>query len=243
MTPAPLHVVGGERLMLDPGGVLAWPARRLLAVADLHLEKGSHFAATGRGLLPPYDTRETLDRLRHALKRWRPSRLVALGDSFHDATGSSRLPAAEAALLRHMLEGIEVVWVLGNHDPVPPAGLPGTAAEDWAEGAVIFRHQARPGPVPGVEISGHFHPKATMPTRAGGITRPCFVADARRVMLPAFGAYTGGLDAADPAIASLFPRGARAFLLGRERLFSTALARGGGPRRTAPPASIGSGGD
>jgi uncharacterized protein len=243
MTPAPLHVAGGERLMLDPAGVLAWPARRLLAVADLHLEKGSHFAAAGRGFLPPYDTRETLDRLRHALRRWRPARLVALGDSFHDPAGAGRLPAVEATMMHRMLEGIEVVWVLGNHDPSPPVGLPGTATEEWVDGAMVFRHQARPGPVLGVEISGHFHPKATMATRAGGITRPCFVADSRRVMLPAFGAYTGGLDAADPAIASLFPRGARAFLLGRERLFGTALARGGAPRRTPPPPHIGSSGD
>lgn len=234
MTPAPIHLAG-ERLMLDPTGVLAWPARRLLAVADLHLEKGSHFAATGRGLLPPYDTRETLDRLRHALTRWRPARLVLLGDSFHDAAGAARLPTGDAALLRRMLAGIEAVWVLGNHDPTAPAGLPGTATEEWVEGAMVFRHQARPGPVPGVEISGHFHPKATMATRAGGITRPCFVADARRVMLPAFGAYTGGLDAAEPAIASLFPRGARAFLLGRDRLFSmpTAARRPAAARQAA----------
>lgn len=218
MSAAPIHLAG-ERLMLDPAGLIAWPARRLLAVADLHLEKGSHFAAAGR-FLPPYDTRETLARLGTALRRWRPERLVLLGDSFHDANGAARLPAAEAALLRRTLEGMEVVWVLGNHDPVPPEGLPGSAVEEWQDGPLVFRHQARPGAVQGAEISGHFHPKATMPTRCGGITRPCFVADAKRVMLPAFGAYTGGLDAADPAIAGLFPRGARLFLLGRDRLFS-----------------------
>jgi DNA ligase-associated metallophosphoesterase len=230
MTPAPIHIAG-ERLMLDPAGALIWPARKLLVVADLHLEKGSAFAAAGR-LLPPYDSRETLQRLQLVLRRWRPARVLALGDSFHDAGGAARLPTAEAAMLRHMLAGVEMLWVLGNHDPVAPAGLPGVAMAELADGPLVFRHEARPGPLKPGEISGHFHPKATMPTRCGGITRPCFVADAWRVMLPAFGAYTGGLDAADPAVAGLFPRGARLFLLGRERLFSMA-AGPGRPRRVA----------
>ncbi|MDN3565011.1 ligase-associated DNA damage response endonuclease PdeM [Paeniroseomonas aquatica] len=223
MTAAPIHVAG-ERLMLDPAGVLHWPARRTLVVADLHLEKGSSFAAAGR-FLPPYDTRETLERLALLLRRWRPVRIIALGDSFHDRGGAARLPLAEAEALRRMLAGLEMVWVLGNHDPDPPEGLPGLAAEEFTDGRLVFRHQALPpasrfATQPGAEISGHFHPKATMATRAGGITRPCFLADGRRVMLPAFGAFTGGLDVRDPAIADLFPRGARAFLLGRERLFS-----------------------
>lgn len=222
MTAAPIHLAG-ERLMLDPAGILFWPAGRLLAVGDLHLEKGSHFAAAGR-FLPPYDTRETLLRLQAALRRWRPARLVLLGDSFHDARGAGRLAPGDAALLRHLLEGIEPVWVLGNHDPLPPDALPGQPVAEWQEGPLTFRHQASTAPGQGAEISGHFHPKATMPTRAGGITRPCFVADARRVILPAFGAYAGGLDAGDPAIATLFPRGARLFLLGRERLFSMPAA-------------------
>jgi DNA ligase-associated metallophosphoesterase len=226
MIPAPLHI-GTERLMLDPAGLLAWPARRLLVVADLHLEKGSAFAARGAGLPPPYDTRETLARLHLVLRRWRPARLVALGDSFHDRDGSARLAADDRAQLRRMLEGIAVTWVLGNHDPVAPVGLPGEAVEECREGPVTFRHEARPGPVTGAEVSGHFHPKATMPTRCGGVTRPCFVSDGRRVILPAFGAYTGGLDATDPAIAGLLPRGGRAFLLGRDRLYALPLA----PRR------------
>jgi uncharacterized protein len=230
VTAAPIHLAG-ERLMLDPAGILFWPAGHLLAVGDLHLEKGSHFAAAGR-FLPPYDTRETLLRLQSALRRWRPARLVLLGDSFHDARGAERLAAGDAALLRHLLGGIEPVWVLGNHDPLPPDALPGQSVAEWQEGPLTFRHQASAAPGHGAEISGHFHPKATMPTRAGGITRPCFVADARRVILPAFGAYAGGLDAGDPAIATLFPRGARLFLLGRERLFSMPAA----PARRRLPA-------
>ena len=232
MTPAPLHV-GTERLMLDPAGVLAWPAKRLVVVADLHFEKGSSFAARGAGLLPPYDTRETLARLALVLRRWRPQRLIALGDSFHDRHGAGRLGAEDAAQLRRLLDGIEMLWVLGNHDPVAPEGLPGTAAEEWREGAIVFRHQAQPGAVAGAEVSGHFHPKATMPTRCGGVTRPCFVTDGRRVILPAFGAYAGGLDAEDPAIAMLLPRGGRAFLLGRDRCFALPLAGRAGAMRAA----------
>lgn len=225
MTPAPIHLAG-ERLMLDPAGVLFWPPTRTLVVADLHLEKGSAFAARGRAL-PPYDTRETLDRLALALRRWRPARLIALGDSFHDRDGAARLCAHDAALLGRLLDGLDTVWVLGNHDPTPPAGLPGVAVDALADGPLTFRHEARPGAT--AELSGHFHPKATMPTRCGGVTRPCFVADGRRIILPAFGAYTGGLDAGDPAVARLFPRGARLFLLGRDRLFSM----GAGPRLRA----------
>lgn len=223
---APIHIAG-ERLMLDPRGCVAWPAQRLLALADLHLEKGSAFAARGR-MLPPYDTAETLDRLSRVLRHWGPERVVLLGDSFHDAAGSARLAPADSALLRRLLAGIEVVWVLGNHDPAPPRDLPGEAVAEWALGPFTFRHIGTPGAT--AELSGHFHPKATMPTRAGGVTRPCFLSDGRRVLLPAFGAYTGGLDIGDPAIARLFPRGGRAFLVGAERCYSFPT----GPLRRLP---------
>jgi DNA ligase-associated metallophosphoesterase len=165
-----------------------------------------------------------LQHLGNALRRYRPERLVALGDSFHDAAGHTRLAAADAATLRHLLNGVEVSWVLGNHDPVAPAGLPGTALEELVEGPLRFRHEAVPGRIQPGEISGHFHPKGSMPTRCGPVTRPCFMADGWRVILPAFGAYTGGLAATDPVLANLFPRGVRLFLLGNERLFSLPLA-------------------
>jgi hypothetical protein len=237
VTPAPLHFAG-ERFMLDPAGVLAWPERRVLIVADLHLEKGSAFAARGAGLLPPYDTRETLARLDLALRRWRPARLIALGDSFHDRSGSARLVREDAAMLRRLLGGIDMVWVLGNHDPEPPTGLPGTALREWQDGAVLCRHEAGALTSGLLEISGHYHPRATMPTRCGGVTRRCFLSDGRRLILPAFGAYTGGLDAEDPSLVALLPRSAKAFLLGRDRLYAMPLraarsarpqARGRGP--------------
>ena len=227
MTLAPLHLAG-ERLMLDPDGALVWPARRLLAVADLHFEKGS--AAASRGaLLPPWDTRATLDRLAALLRRHAPRTLVALGDSFHDPGGPARLLSADAARLAAMAQAVRFVWVAGNHDPCPPAGLPGTWAAEWRDGALVFRHQAEAGA--SGEISGHFHPKAQVAVRGAVVSRPCFVADGRRLLLPALGAYAGGLDVRDPAIARLFPRGGRVFLLGRERLFSFAYGTARGAAR------------
>ena len=217
MTPAPIHLAG-ERLMLDPDGALAWPAQRLLAVADLHFEKGS--AAAERGsLLPPWDTRATLDRLAGLLRRWQPETLVFLGDSFHDSNGAGRLHPQDAERLHRMATAHRFVWVLGNHDPAPPEGFAGTSVADLSLGKLRFVHQSRPGPAMG-EISGHFHPKSLVQTRAAAVSRACFVFDSRRLMLPALGAYTGGLDVRDPAIAGLFPRGGRGFLLGKERLFS-----------------------
>jgi len=229
MTAAPLHFMG-ERLLLDPLGAVVWPAAGLLAVADLHLEKGSACAARGQ-LVPPWDTRVTLDRLGMLMRRWRPGVVVALGDSFHDARGSLRMAAGDAARLRGFTEAARFVWVLGNHDPAPPDGLGGQAADTWAAGPLVFRHQARAGAAG--ELCGHHHPKASVATRAGTVTRPCFVADAKRLMLPALGAYTGGLDVAHQAIAGLFPRGGRAFLLGQDRLFSFTLAQAGGGRAVA----------
>jgi len=219
MTAAPIHLAG-ERLMLDPAGALHWPATSTLVVSDLHLEKGSSYARHGQ-FLPPWDTHATLDRLTLLLRRYQPRAVVALGDSFHDTEGSSRLPSGELARLRSMTEAHRFIWVQGNHDPTPPTGVGGEWVEALTTITLTFRHQATPGAQ--AEISGHHHPKATIPARGTLLSRPCFVADSRRLMLPAFGAYTGGLDVRDPAISRLFPRGGRAFLLGRDRLFSFAL--------------------
>ncbi len=219
VTAAPIHLAG-ERLMLDPAGALHWPATGLLAVSDLHLEKGSSYARHGQ-LLPPWDTRATLDRLALLLRRYQPRVVIALGDSFHDTDGASRLPSGERSRLRAMTEAHRFIWVQGNHDPSPPQGVGGESVEGFTTTTLVFRHQATPGAQG--EISGHHHPKAAVPARGGSVSRPCFVFDRHRLMMPAFGAYTGGLDVRDPAIARLFPRGGRVFLLGRERLFSFAL--------------------
>ncbi|HET7881814.1 MAG TPA: phosphoesterase, partial [Acetobacteraceae bacterium] len=134
---------------------------------------------------------------------------------------SARLPAGELTRLRAMTEAHRFVWVQGNHDPSPPRGVGGEWVEAFATSTLVFRHQARASAQH--EISGHHHPKAAVPARGGSVSRPCFIADAHRLILPAFGAYTGGVDVRDPAIARLFPRGGRVFLLGRERLFSFAI--------------------
>ncbi len=220
MTAAPF-TFAGQRLMLDPAGALWWPEQHLLAIADLHLEKGTACAEQGQ-LLPPWDTRATLDRLALLLRRYAPRRVIALGDSFHDEHGAGRLLPAEAARLSAMAAAHGFLWLRGNHDPAPPAALPGEAADWWEAGGIVFRHEPS-GATP--EICGHLHPKASIATRAGTVTRACFVASPQRLLLPAFGAFTGGLDVRHPAIAALFPRGGRAFLLGRERLFSFTIGR------------------
>jgi uncharacterized protein len=227
MTAIPCRL-GGHELLLDPDGAVIWPAAGLLAVADLHLEKGSAAALNG-SLVPPWDTAATLDRLARLVAKWQPAIVVALGDSFHDSAGFGRMDRREAARLQAMALQARFVWVLGNHDPEPAPGLAGTVTPCWSLGGLEFCHQARPGHGP--ELVGHHHPKASIATRAGTVTRPCFVADGNRLMLPALGAFTGGLDVASPTIARLFPRGGHAYLLGRGRLFCFSLSHAG----VAPP--------
>ena len=218
---APFHFAGAA-LQLDPAGVVVWPAERMLIVADLHLEKGSAAARRGQ-LVPPWDSRLTLERLGLLLHRYAPRTVVALGDSFHDDGGPARLGTEDAATLRRMTAAAQFIWVRGNHDPAPPAGVGGESVAEWSAGALLFRHQAAAGA--SGELSGHFHPKARVATRAGQVVRPCFITDGRKLMLPSFGAYTGGLDVRAPAIAAHFTRGARIFLLGEARLFSFSLVQ------------------
>jgi DNA ligase-associated metallophosphoesterase len=219
--------VNGAMLRADPTGALFWPEQSLLIVADLHLEKGSHFARKGQ-LLPPYDTRDTIDRLARVLQRFAPRRVVCLGDSFHDGDAASRLAPAEVERLRRLTAAYDWIWLAGNHDPAPPEGLGGRVVAELAEGPLVLRHQPGESNPPSSrlgEICGHFHPKATVPTRGRAITGRCFVTDGTRLILPAFGAYTGGLDVLAPAISGLFGRANfRVLLINGERvhLFSRA---------------------
>jgi DNA ligase-associated metallophosphoesterase len=215
-------VFRGESCVLDPAGVLFWPRLSLLAVADLHLEKGTACARQGQ-LVPPWDSRVTLERLGALVRQYRPATLVALGDSFHDDHAPGRLEAAELAALASLALACRMIWVCGNHDPAPPHGVQGDCMATFSCEGLVFRHQAAPRAEG--EISGHFHPKARVATRAGQIVRPCFINDTNRVILPAFGAYTGGLDINSPAISGLFPAGGTAFLLGRDKLFRFHLPR------------------
>ncbi|MDD2876543.1 MAG: ligase-associated DNA damage response endonuclease PdeM [Acidiphilium sp.] len=215
MHAAPIHRAA-ERFMLDPAGVVFWPRRRTLIVADLHLEKASSQAGRGQ-LLPPYDSRTTLDRLALLVRHYAAERVIALGDSFHDRHGAARLAPEDAARVARMEMGQTFIWIMGNHDPSD------AALSELREGEVIFRHQAGEVAAGGIEFSGHFHPKARIATRAAAIARPCFVVDQHRVLLPSFGAYTGGLDVASPPLRALFPRGGQVFLLGRDRLYAFPL--------------------
>jgi len=221
MTAAPIHF-RDERLMLDPAGAAFWPAKRVLIVADLHFEKASSLAARG-ALLPPFDTKATLERLNRLVRLYRPAKVVALGDSFHDRDGQNRLSKDDRAKIEAMAREANFIWVAGNHDSTP-TNMPGLCVPIYREGPFTFRHEAAThlGPRE-LELSGHYHPKASIDARAKRVSRPCFVTDANRLMLPAFGAYAGGLDVRDPAIARLFPRGLRVFLLGQDQLFSFAL--------------------
>lgn len=211
--------LAGERIVLDPAGALFWPAEQLLAVADLHLEKGSSAARHG-SLLPPWDTRATLDRLAALIRRHAPRCVVALGDSFHDPHASARLHPQDVEQLRALTAQVDrFVWVQGNHDPRPPQALGGEWRPALQAGPLLFRHEAIRGVALHGEVSGHYHPKAQVPVRGALVTRPCFVCDGRRLILPALGAYTGGLNVRSPAIRRYFPAGGQVFLLGRDRLF------------------------
>ncbi|MEX1108428.1 MAG: ligase-associated DNA damage response endonuclease PdeM [Dongiaceae bacterium] len=218
--------INGAELEPDPSGALWWPERATLIVADLHFEKGSSYAPSGR-LLPPYDTTETLVRLAGIIARLAPARIVCLGDSLHDGDAVARIAADDRARLAALMAGRDWIWIEGNHDPAPH-GLGGRVLAEWIEGPLLFRHAARIAaqasrgrkaqPVAAGEISGHYHPRAGVNWRGRTVTGRCFVHDGARLVLPAFGAYTGGLDVGDPAIRSLFPRGFRIDLIGHERL-------------------------
>jgi hypothetical protein len=220
--------VAGEGLILDPAGALYWPDERLLAVADLHFEKGSAFALRGC-FVPPYDTFATLARLEALVGAYRPRRVICLGDSFHDRGAPARLPEAARVRLAALASAADWTWIAGNHDPAPPEGLGGEAAQVLSVGALTFRHEPTPGASPG-EIAGHLHPSARVALRGRSVRRRAFAGTAERLVLPAFGAYTGGLNVLDAAFVPLFParRAFSAWLLGAQvhRLDSRMLVPG-----------------
>lgn len=214
--------VNGQRLLAEPEGALHWPRERTLVVADLHLEKGSAFATHGR-MLPPYDTAQTLMRLQAVLDRLRPDRVICLGDSFHDRRAAERLSREDGAHLRRLIQDRDWLWVAGNHDPAPPVGWGGQVVAEAVIGTLVFRHQARPGAA--AEVSGHYHPMAVVHVRGRRIAARCFVGDGRRLILPAFGSYTGGLNVLDREIASLFHGQATAHVLSRSRVHALPTSR------------------
>lgn len=214
---APTFHLNGAELAADPSGALWWPARRTLVVADLHLEKGSGFAERGV-LLPPYDTAATLGRLEAAVRARRPGRVICLGDSFHDPAAAGRLSARDRDAIRRLTAATDWHWVAGNHDPEPPADWGGRVVRDLVDGPLLFRHEAAERPTGG-EVSGHYHPKAWVRLRGRSVGGRCFVTDGRRLILPAFGAFTGGLDVQSPDLRRLFGRRFEVFLLAAERVW------------------------
>ncbi|WP_372424288.1 ligase-associated DNA damage response endonuclease PdeM [Salinarimonas chemoclinalis] len=206
-------------LVLDRDGVAWLPDHRTLLVADLHLEKGSSRARRGF-LLPPYDTRETLARLAAPVAAHHPARVIALGDSFHDPDGPARLDADARGALAALQAGRDWLWLTGNHDPALPATLGGEVADTVALDGVALRHEPRSEPGSEPEICGHLHPVAKVRLRGRAVRARCFVHDGRRLVMPAFGAYAGGLNVCDAAFAPLFPNGFTARVAGRERLYT-----------------------
>ena len=195
-----------EEFVLTRSRALYWPKERALLVADLHLEKASFFAKHG-SLLPPYDSRETLERLALAVRETGARRVITLGDNFHDSAGADRLEEHAAGMLAALTRALDWVWLTGNHDPSMEARQGGTVLPELEIGGIILRHRATAGETR-PELSGHFHPRLQLKVRERHIRRPCAVVshnDDRtcgRMILPAFGALTGGMDAADPAIIS-----------------------------------------
>jgi DNA ligase-associated metallophosphoesterase len=216
--------VAGARLCADPSGALWWAEQRVLAVADLHFEKGSAFAQRTGQMLPPYDTHATLARLSEAAERLAPTTIVCLGDNFHDGEGPSRLDASAKRAIAGLMRKRRFVWIEGNHDAAAALQLGGECARELAIGPLVFRHEPKRGKAQG-ELAGHLHPVARVATRVKRLKRRCFVSDGLRCVLPAFGAYTGGLDVFDAAFAPLFPRGFNAYLLGRDRVYPFAHSR------------------
>lgn len=219
--------LAGTMLEADLSGALLWPEEATLIVADLHLEKGSSFARHRRAqFLPPYDTRTTIERLERLVARYDPKRVICLGDSIHDPDACGRIDAEDAALIARMTGARDWIWIAGNHDPDPPAAWGGRTFRELAIGPICFRHQAsNTMPEAGTaEVSGHFHPTASVATRAARVSGRCFASDGLRAVLPAFGAYAGGLNVLDPAIARLFGAAFDVVMLGRRRLFTFSSA-------------------
>jgi uncharacterized protein len=206
----------------DVAGALFWMEQRLLIVSDLHLEKGSSYARRGV-LLPPYDTLATLSRLTAVIARHDPRMVIALGDSFHDRDAHERLSTSNREMLAAMQVRRDWIWISGNHDPALPADLGGTVASEVAIGPITFRHE--PTGAAG-EIAGHLHPKARVPTRGRSMERRCFASDGERAVMPAFGAYTGGLSIRDVAFSKIFGApGFMAHVLGDNRVHAIAASR------------------
>lgn len=216
--------LNGELAALRCSGAVWLPDRGMLVVADLHLEKGSSYASRGV-MLPPFDTRATLARLEAEVTELAPATLVLLGDTFHDRAAVGRLAFDDRLRVEALARGRTLVWVVGNHDADGPGPLPGDTADELAVGPLILRHEPQPGRQPG-EVAGHLHPCAkVLPSRSPrGVRRRCFLTDRERLIVPAFGAYAGGLNVLDKAFAGLFGAAVFAACLGETKVHAVGPA-------------------
>jgi uncharacterized protein len=215
--------VAGETVTLRPSGAMWLEAAATLVVADVHFEKGSAFAARGQ-MLPPFDTRETLRRLIAEVRATAAARIVFLGDAFHDGKAETRLSDGDRQGIEALGREVQLVWIVGNHDAEGPKALPGQVIDDLAYGGLILRHEPSPGPAPG-EVAGHLHPCARVAGRGASVRRRCFITDGERLILPAFGAYAGGLNVRDVAFSGLFVRAPLAVALGQSRAHPVGWSR------------------
>ena len=212
-------IIAGENLELHPAGALWWSQQKLLVVADLHLEKGSFFAKSGT-YLPPYDTESTLTKLEKLIERFDPTTVIALGDSFHDRDAARRLPISSQVLINKLQQNREWIWVTGNHDPEPPQNLKGETAEMVQINNLTFVHEPTTSVVTG-EVAGHLHPCTRLHLNGRKIRRFCFAENSQRLILPAFGTYTGGLNVLDPAWEPYFKNAKfQVHVLGAKRLYT-----------------------
>jgi DNA ligase-associated metallophosphoesterase len=213
--------VCGKVFRADMSGALYWPSQDVLLVADLHLEKGSSYARKGQ-LLPPYDTRDTLQRLAEVIDRYDAGTVIALGDSVHDLEACQRIGIEELEILQIMQEDRDWIWVTGNHDPSIGERLGGSVTGDIEVEGIVLRHEPRPGQITH-EIAGHLHPAARISVHGYTLRRPCFVGNGRRLVMPAFGTFTGGLNVLEPPFEPLFGNdGLRVWMLGQEGLYPVA---------------------
>jgi DNA ligase-associated metallophosphoesterase len=215
--------LGEARVTALPEGALWIADAKTLIVSDLHLEKGSSYALRGQ-MLPPYDTHAALMKLTDLMLRLQPDIIVSLGDSFHDRAGPATMDPRDRELLQLLMSRCDWIWVEGNHDGKAPETLGGVARNVLHIGGLVLRHEPTEGAAPG-EIAGHLHPCAKVHGRGRSVRRRCFAYDGERLVMPAFGKFTGGLNLRNAAFDPLFPNGALALVLGKERVMPAPMER------------------
>ncbi len=221
---SPDLVLNGNIFQPDVSGALYWPGQDTLIVSDLHFEKGSYFAVRNQPL-PPYDTGQTLSVLERTIARYQPGQIIALGDSFHDINGAQRLSLEDRDRITALTRTCNWIWIAGNHDPAPVPGLGGEAAQELIIDDITLRHEPSEH-LTGTEIAGHLHPVTTIATKARKLRRRCFVANHQRLIMPAFGAYTGGLNVRSEAFSSVLKnRPFHAWAIGENQVFPISSAR------------------